>query len=38
MAYYLGKMLAMPFEAALARTVEALKDEGFGIVTEIDIK
>ena len=38
MAYYLGKMLAMPFEAALARTVEALKDEGFGIITEIDIK
>ena len=38
MAYYLGKMLAMPFEEALARTVEALKDEGFGIITEIDIK
>ena len=38
MAYYLGRMLAMPFEAALDRTVEALKDEGFGIITEIDIK
>ena len=38
MAYYLGKMLSMPFDAALARTVDALKEEGFGIITEIDIK
>ena len=38
MAYYLGKMLAMSFDAALARTVDALKEEGFGIITEIDIK
>ena len=38
MAYYLGKILAMSFDAALARTVGALKDEGFGIITEIDIK
>ena len=38
MAYYLGKMLSMSFDAALARTVDALKEEGFGIITEIDIK
>ena len=38
MAYYLAKTLSMPFEAAVARTVEALKDEGFGIITEIDIR
>ena len=38
MAYYLGKTLAIPFDAALARTIEALKNEGFGIITEIDIK
>ena len=38
MASFLCKPLAMPFEAALARTVEALKNEGFGIITEIDIK
>ena len=38
MAYYLGKALAIPFDAALAHTIEALKNEGFGIITEIDIK
>ena len=38
MAYYLGKTLAIPFDAGLARTIEALKNEGFGIITEIDIK
>lgn len=38
MAYYFGKMLVMPFEAVFVRTVEALKNEGFGIITEIDIK
>jgi uncharacterized protein (DUF302 family) len=38
MAYYLSKTLAMSFDAAVARTVEALNHEGFGIITEIDIK
>ena len=38
MSYYLSTTLTLPFDAAVARTVEALKDEGFGIITEIDIK
>ena len=38
MAYYLGKTLSMSFDAAVSRTVDALKEEGFGIITEIDIK
>jgi uncharacterized protein (DUF302 family) len=38
MTYYLSKMLRMPFAEALARTMEALKREGFGIITQIDVK
>ena len=38
MSYYLGKMLRMPFADAVARTTEALKKEGFGIITQIDVK
>lgn len=38
MSYYLGKILRMPFADAVARTVEALKKEGFGIITQIDVK
>jgi uncharacterized protein (DUF302 family) len=38
MSYYLGKMLRMPFADAVARTTEALKREGFGIITQIDVK
>lgn len=30
--------LQMDFESAYARTVEALKVEGFGVLTEIDVK
>jgi uncharacterized protein (DUF302 family) len=37
-SYYLGKMLRMPFADAVARTTEALKKEGFGIITQIDVK
>ena len=38
MSYYLGKILRMPFADAVARTTEALKKEGFGIITQIDVK
>jgi uncharacterized protein (DUF302 family) len=38
MAYYIGKRVELPFEDAVARTTEALKQEGFGIITQIDVK
>jgi uncharacterized protein (DUF302 family) len=38
MSYHFSRQLAMPFDAALARVGEALKHEGFGILTEIDVK
>ncbi len=38
MSYYFGKTLAMPFEDAVKRTVDVLKREGFGVITEIDVK
>ena len=38
MSYYLGKVLPIGFDDALTRTIEALKKEGFGIITEIDVK
>jgi len=38
MAYYFSKMLPSAFDEAVKRTTEALKREGFGIITEIDVK
>jgi uncharacterized protein (DUF302 family) len=38
MSYYFSKMLEMPFDEAIAHVTEALKGEGFGILTEIDVK
>jgi uncharacterized protein (DUF302 family) len=38
MTYYYNKVLRAPFEDALARTAAALKKEGFGIISEIDIQ
>jgi uncharacterized protein (DUF302 family) len=38
MSYYFSKTLSASFDEAVRRTTEALKNEGFGIVTEIDIK
>jgi len=34
----IGKDVQMPFETALEKTQEALKKEGFGIVSRIDIR
>lgn len=38
MSYYFAKTLALGFDEAVRRTTEALKREGFGIITEIDLK
>ena len=37
MSYYLSKILTMSFDEAVNRTTEALKNAGFGILTEIDV-
>ena len=38
MTYYFSKILTMSYEDAITRTKEALKAEGFGVITEIDMK
>ena len=37
MPYYFAKHLDLPYAEALERTREALKEAGFGIITEIDV-
>ncbi len=36
-SYYFSKMIGLSFDAAVTRVTEKLKDEGFGIITEIDV-
>ena len=38
MSYYFAKTLALGFDDAVRLTTEALKREGFGIITEIDVR
>jgi uncharacterized protein (DUF302 family) len=38
MKYYFNKTLSIPFDDAVAGVTEELKKEGFGILTEIDVK
>lgn len=38
MSYHFSKKVDIPFEAAIEKTTAALKEEGFGVLTEIDIK
>lgn len=38
MSYYFTKTLDVSFDEAIARVTEELKKEGFGILTDIDVK
>lgn len=38
MSYYFSKTLPVGFDKAVRRSIEGLKQEGFGIITEIDLK
>ena len=38
MSYYFSKIVGLSFEEALVKAAEELKREGFGILTEIDVK
>jgi uncharacterized protein (DUF302 family) len=37
MGYYFNKTVEMTFDEALARVTEVLQEEGFGVLTEIDV-
>jgi uncharacterized protein (DUF302 family) len=38
MGYYFAKLLATSFDEGVSRVTDALKNEGFGIITEIDLR
>ncbi|MDF2119534.1 DUF302 domain-containing protein [Roseiarcaceae bacterium H3SJ34-1] len=38
MKYYISKTLTRDFAAVVERVIEALKAEGFGVLTDIDVK
>ncbi len=38
MAYYFSKTLGHDFDEAVRRTTQALQQEGFGIITQIDVQ
>ena len=38
MGYYISKKIEVPFERALDRVKEELKKEGFGVLTDIDMR
>src|SRR6187455_3551753 len=38
MKYYFSKTLPVGFDEAIQKTTDALKNNGFGIITEIDVK
>jgi uncharacterized protein (DUF302 family) len=38
MEYFNSKKVELPFEQAITKVTELLKEEGFGVLTEIDVK
>jgi uncharacterized protein (DUF302 family) len=38
MSYYFNKVLNLPFDDAIVRVTEELKKEGFGVLTDIDVR
>ena len=38
MSYYFSKILPVGFDEAVRRATEALKQQGFGVLTDIDVK
>jgi len=38
MSYYFNKVVNMAFDEAIDKVTEELKKEGFGVLTEIDVK
>lgn len=38
MSYYFSKTLNLPFDDAIAKVKDELKKEGFGILTEVNVK
>jgi uncharacterized protein (DUF302 family) len=38
MSYYLSRVLELPFDEAVQRVMTTLKEQGFGVLTDIDVQ
>lgn len=38
MDYYIAKTVQLPFAEAVTKVISALKEEGFGVLTDIDVR